>query len=602
MINLMRELKDYSYYTEVAEEMILKGEGKSSLPVIDEVYHTVTSNHEWSAPRLIRIPKDEPNKFREIYMFNDYDNILLKVINKIFTRNLSDKLSPYVYSYKKGISTKIACKSVQENLNFLNINYVKIDLHRYFNSVPAPFIINKLQELVEDKDGINLLRKLYSLDYCITHKNTIEKHPLGLMPGTALSSFLANYILSELDNIIANRVDCYARYSDDILLIDKDIDNLYNNLDFIKEYLSNIGLSLNDKKTKIVVDPNSIEFLGLNISRDTIDISEKNFNKIKSNIYNICKKNRKIIEVEKKNTDYIVKKTLKEIYNYLYGGYLLTNTIHKNSKLAFVFQSITTIDTLKEIDYYTKDKLRYLITGKNNKANSVKVTTEALKHYGFISSVEMFNLYKLNKKVFAFKIQSLVKPLFIKRPKNIVPVQILESPKVIHGVYLFDIILPLYNTQCFIKCNNYWCKLTDIVIDYINKTITLGDMVLVENNKVLIDKLVVMTNNVHMEYIVNKEHLTSISITDEIIHKQYLETYSRIFPEDCDKINYLLKIDIKEYLEAGYYLKQNALSFDMFALLFYAYLYTKRIKSNVTYVIVGNKLPLIFESSLLYRE
>ena len=49
---------------------------------------------------------------------------------------------------------------------------------------------------------------------------------------------------------------------------------------------------------------------------------------------------------------------------------------------------------MREIDLYTKERLRYVVTGRNNKANFKKVSEEDFRNFGWVSLVQLYHLYK----------------------------------------------------------------------------------------------------------------------------------------------------------------------------------------------------------------
>jgi hypothetical protein len=60
----------------------------------------------------------------------------------------------------------------------------------------------------------------------------------------------------------------------------------------------------------------------------------------------------------------------------------------------YAFRYITTIDSLIEIDFYMRDALRAMKTGKHNSANVKYIDDEEFKKLGWVSLVDMYNLYK----------------------------------------------------------------------------------------------------------------------------------------------------------------------------------------------------------------
>lgn len=85
----------------------------------------------------------------------------------------------------------------------------------------------------------------------------------GLPLGNQCSQVFALMYLNGLDHHIKEVLCCehYGRYTDDFYLISEDKEYLKHCLEYIREYLSNLGLSLNSK-TEIVPISKGIRFLG----------------------------------------------------------------------------------------------------------------------------------------------------------------------------------------------------------------------------------------------------------------------------------------------------------------------------------------------------
>ena len=60
----------------------------------------------------------------------------------------------------------------------------------------------------------------------------------------------------------------------------------------------------------------------------------------------------------------------------------------------YAFRYINTIESLIEIDFYTRDTLRAMKTGKHNKANYKAISDDEFKALGWVSLVDMYKLYK----------------------------------------------------------------------------------------------------------------------------------------------------------------------------------------------------------------
>ena len=74
--------------------------------------------------------------------------------------------------------------------------------------------------------------------------NLVE-HYGSLKQGCAVASFLANYVLRDIDAKLSKLDILYCRYSDDILMVGDDADKA---LRLLSEMLAVKGLKLNPKK------------------------------------------------------------------------------------------------------------------------------------------------------------------------------------------------------------------------------------------------------------------------------------------------------------------------------------------------------------------
>lgn len=90
----------------------------------------------------------------------------------------------------------------------------------------------------------------------------------------------------------------YARYSDDIIIIEDSRGKINKDLEIILKYINNIGLTINPEKYKWFNCNEDIEFLGLKLcSNGNIDISDHAKHKIKKQIHRWTTKGR--VEIEK---------------------------------------------------------------------------------------------------------------------------------------------------------------------------------------------------------------------------------------------------------------------------------------------------------------
>lgn len=95
----------------------------------------------------------------------------------------------------------------------------------------------------------------------MTDGEIIEKK-IGVFQGSGISPILSNIYLMDIDKEMYSRDIFYLRYSDDLIILTKDKDEVVSLMSEISNVFSRLGLSLNEKKT-IIGDINTgFDFLG----------------------------------------------------------------------------------------------------------------------------------------------------------------------------------------------------------------------------------------------------------------------------------------------------------------------------------------------------
>lgn len=403
MERLLEMFTDNSYwestFVKLMEKTTVTPEEKAELSECyaidreDIIKDIITGNYIWSIPRKVELRKSGTTKKRVVYIYSIKDRLVLGALYHIFSEYFKDLVSDSCYSYKKGCNT-LKAVNVIRNENVGNKKYgVKVDIHAYFNNISDNRLYEMIDELFPTMCGLRLtLENLLCTNMCEFHGEIIDEYK-GVIPGTPLASFFANYCLRECDFYFDNKDCIYARYSDDIIVLEDTQEELDRDLEKIKGYLAKYGLILNEKKYEYFLPGDVITFLGLKIESDgTIDISDHSKQKIKKQIHRWCRKGR--IEIEMKHKEFMPLAT--KINNRLNSKNFKCYIRNEGTFgwCHYAFRYINTDKSLKEIDLYTKDTLRAMKTGKHNKANYKALSEEDFKQMNWVSLVQLFHLYK----------------------------------------------------------------------------------------------------------------------------------------------------------------------------------------------------------------
>lgn len=369
------------------------------------------------------------------------DRFVLGVLYRVFSYCYNDELSAACFSYRKDIGTIDALHYIKEQRDKTSEitqdkpeDYIglKLDIHAYFNSVGKEKLHQDVDELFDrqqsikgvgsevntDRDikllGIKISIESMLFNDTVNYNGQLIQEYKSLVPGSPFGSFLANWVLRELDLCFIDKT--YARYSDDIIIIENSKDKVDKDLEIILKYIGDIGLTINPEKYQWFNCNDDIEFLGLKLcSNGDIDISDHAKHKIKKQIHRWTSKGR--VEIEKqtkennKNTSRLDKKDIESKEFRRVAIKILRRINNKNFFCAvgssnqfgwglYSYPKITTTKTLYELDMYTKECIRSMKTGKHNRSNINAVSDDELKSMGYLSLVQMFKLYRTDRDYF----------------------------------------------------------------------------------------------------------------------------------------------------------------------------------------------------------
>jgi len=148
-----------------------------------------------------------------------------------------------------GHGTDLALSRLKEHLRWHYARYgtsgyvITMDYHDYFASIHHDRLIDMYSRLPMDDRLLDLTAYLIN---CFDGES-------GLGLGSEVSQISAVFYASQIDHLVKDRmsVHCYGRYMDDSYAIVRDKDSAESVLDMVTRESERIGLTLNQKATKI---------------------------------------------------------------------------------------------------------------------------------------------------------------------------------------------------------------------------------------------------------------------------------------------------------------------------------------------------------------
>lgn len=327
-------------------------------------------------------------KKRVVYTLSEEENVVLKVMAFLLYR-YDEQQASLCFSFRKNYGAKRAIHQLIKMSTIEKMYGYKVDVTNYFNSIDVDLLLPQLKKIMMDDRPFYQLLARWLKDERVEFEGKIITEKKGVMAGTPTSPFLANIYLKELDEHFEQLKMPYARYSDDIIFFAETVGEREREKNYLLDFLQENMLSVNQEKEILIEPGQAWEFLGISYQEGQIDLSETTKKKIKGKIRRKARALRRW-KLKKEIPDATARRTLVKIFNYKFFAQVTGNEL---SWAKWFFPLLTTTVGLREVDNYLQENLRYLTTGRHNKAN-YRVSYADLKADGYRSLVHEYYLYK----------------------------------------------------------------------------------------------------------------------------------------------------------------------------------------------------------------
>lgn len=379
--NAFLEHKTSDGYLQPAEcrELARFIEKEMYLPCVKKIL----AREPFSFPVKKEIAKIGKQKKRVVYTFKRDENLVMKLLTHLLLREYDHLFSPNLYSFRVNNGVKSAIKKITGMPGIGKYYSYKIDISNYFNSIDVGRMCGILKTVfAEEQELLVFSQRLLSNPYVKVGKSVVEEQK-GVMAGTPLAVFFSNLYLTELDKEFDKRDDViYCRYSDDIIVFAKEKERLEDAKKIIFAHIDDKGLAVNREKEVTTLPGEEWSFLGFSYKNGVIDISHISKEKLKGKMRRKARalirwKNRK-----GKEDNMAVRAFIKRFNKKLYDS----DDPNETNWSRWYFPIINTDKSLKEIDAYMQDCLRYTASETHTKAR-FNYRYEQMKALGYRSLV-----------------------------------------------------------------------------------------------------------------------------------------------------------------------------------------------------------------------
>ena len=216
--------------------------------------------------RQVQIPKaGKPGEFRKLGIPTIYDRVcqqaLLNRLEPIF-EPVFDEAN---FGYRRGRSTKDAMRKVWREIHSGREWIVDADLKNFFGSVDHEKLLTLVAQRIADGRVLRLIRAM--LKAGSYGKGQLFPTERGTPEGGVVSPLLSNILLTPFDREMRRKGYQLTRFADDWVVTCKSAAEARAAIAAALRILSELGVQLHPRKTRVVHVQHGFEFLGYLVKR-----------------------------------------------------------------------------------------------------------------------------------------------------------------------------------------------------------------------------------------------------------------------------------------------------------------------------------------------
>ena len=264
-------------------------------------------SYRFKPARRVLIPKEGSSKKRKLGIPVVMDRIVSQSVNLVFEGIFDPGFTASNFGFRRGKSQHAAIKHVQAIVLEGYEWCASVDLKSFFDEIPHGLILKLIRRRIADEALLTLIARALKAGVIVDGR--LEKTTKGCPQGSSVSPMLSNIVLNELDQELERRGHRYCRWADDFLILVKSERAAKRVMDGIVKYLEE-ELQLPVNKEKSMTSPiKDVPFLGFQILRGKIRVSNKARLKFKDKVRKLTRRNNPLSMFE----------NIRELNQYLQG-------------------------------------------------------------------------------------------------------------------------------------------------------------------------------------------------------------------------------------------------------------------------------------------
>lgn len=323
-------------------------------------------NHDFflDYPRQVKVRKRNSDRRRTVYCFSEKENFLLKYMTFIlldFDYLHSDSLC----SFRTENLTAKFFKKVKQQDSHRQLYIAKADFHDYGGSLDQDTLLTIIQPFFKnDPDFYAFVSWLMTRNAFYRNGELIHER-VSIIEGLPIGNFLNNLYLRDMDFELEEKAVLYMRYTDDVAVFTDSYEEAQEALNIVRRYAKELKLTVNEKKTEIILPHEEAELLGIQVFDGGFDIGDYAIKKLTDKLKKYSDKQLRRINHHRITKEQAMRNMI-YFYDRLFFGHKVND--HELNWVIHAFPIITRLDGLKKIDAVAQDCIR--ICGSGRKTNA----------------------------------------------------------------------------------------------------------------------------------------------------------------------------------------------------------------------------------------
>ncbi len=248
-----------------------------------------SGTYRFQPARRVLIPKEGTSKMRKLGIPVILDRIVGQSMHGVLEELYDPGFTDSNYGFRRGKSQHQAIRHLRDLVLEGKEWAVSVDLKAFFDEIPHGLILKLIRRKVADEQFVTMLTRLLRAGVMID--GVFAKTTKGCPQGSPLSPMLSNIVLNELDHTLEERNLEYCRWADDFVIVVRSQRAARRVMTGTIRYLEGeLGLIVNQEKSS-VAPINKITFLGFQILRGKIRVSNKARTRFKDRVRALTRRN-----------------------------------------------------------------------------------------------------------------------------------------------------------------------------------------------------------------------------------------------------------------------------------------------------------------------